>query len=121
MQQCLRTVVMWLIVLALPAQGLAAAATVHSVQGGQHEPPVAAGAAAPDHHHSQANPHGHAHGESLLGCNSCAPCCAAMAPPSSIVTVAVTTADSFRASAAPAMDTSFLTDAPERPPRPVLA
>lgn len=119
----LRMFMVWMLALALPMQGMAAAAMRYC--GGAEPQPAAHHAAAEvsvhaaDHrqHHHPAGPgadHAHAAGHA---CSACAACCVALAlPPAMPVPVAVDPAPTA-VTALVAPSPSFLTAGPERPPR----
>lgn len=139
---------MWLIALALPIQGVAAATMLHCGATPAQQPASAheghshhhqhgshayggASAAAHDeggHHHADPSPvddaasavsHHHAGGKS--SCSACASCCSAAALPAMpIVLASQTPAEPvFAIPRLPVV--VFLTDGPERPPRTILA
>jgi hypothetical protein len=146
MLRALRIAVMWLLALALPLQGYAAATMLHC--GASHH--RVAGAHAHDdaasrhdhagHHHdgnstaasdaSTAALHLHHHGSDGAGefdklskhkCSLCASCCTSAVLPSSAVTFST---DSPVALVSPCLSrtvAAFFTDGPERPPRSLLA
>jgi hypothetical protein len=148
MRKLIRIALMWLIVVALPLQGVAAATMLHCDSVHQR---IAAAGASHDHHHGTAeHRHGHAgHGSSSIGhhaaddvaadgedasgasfgtqsankvgCSSCAACSSGIALPTTPVVLSPP-ALVHSASPVPSFDTAvFLTDGPERPPRPFLA
>lgn len=115
--RALRIVVMWLIALALPVQGLAAA-TMLSCGGGDHQQ------VASHDHHDHAMEHGgeqaapnHDHAK----CSACADCCIAGALPAAVMTLDPLERTTERAAAWRAAPASFVTGGPERPPRHLLA
>jgi hypothetical protein len=142
----LKFVIVWLLALAIPAQGLAAATMAHC--GASHQRMHAAGAQAESHatdHHRQQHSHQHEAGAvrsadrhvavsshattepdkfSDLGqykCGVCGSCCSAAAMPGFSLAlpesapVAQWEAVRFHAYIV------FVTDGPDRPPRPILA
>ena len=139
----LRFTLMWLLLLALPLQGVAAATLLHCGPGHHGmqvaEAPVAHHHSAEDsdHHHGEA---GHVHTAMHAGnagdhapsaadiaklskfkCSACASCCLGLALPTAVV--ALTT---FVPADAPAFvvrvePVGFFTDGPDRPPRLHLA
>ena len=119
---------MWLMALAVPVQGFAAAsmfdcktghhgaAVQHAHAGGMHA-----------HHHAGAAGHGDTDKSAATGqfskasCSACASCCMSAALPATPVSFEATQApDSFGLSA-PLAVVSFISDGLERPPRSVLA
>ena len=134
--------VMWLLALAVPAQGFAAASMLNCGLG--HHGTVS-GQVRADHHHDA---HGHdgaaaadadeagekvassdaeaapAHGlhkNKTRSCSACASCCTAAAPPSAVPTFeAVPAPDVFQPLTSPGV-AAFLTSGPQRPPRSLLA
>ena len=137
----LRFALMWLLLLALPLQGFAAATMLHCGPG-HHG--MAAGAAVAhqsaddsDHHHGEA---GHVHAAthasgsddhaptaadisklSKFKCSACASCCLGLALPAAVTaftTFAPADAPDFRVRIEPF---GFFTDGPDRPPRLRLA
>jgi hypothetical protein len=130
----LRTVLSWLLAAALPMQGAAAATMLHCAEGVM----AAAAARAADHPRAAepamaAMAHHHHHDAGPAGlpaktapriaaapskCSVRAACCIATALPVAIRGFDATApADSF-APVAAQVDPVFLTDGPERPPRP---
>ena len=144
MSRIWRIAVMWLLALAVPAQGFAAASMLNCGPG--HHGTVS-GPARADHHHDA---HGHdgaaaadaeadeagenvvsndsepapAHGvhKGKTGsCSACASCCTVTAPPSAVPAFEAAPArDVFQPLAPPGV-AAFLTDGPQRPPRSFLA
>lgn len=119
MRRFARTVLLWLIVLALPVQGLAAPLMLHCAESRGHAAharvnPVAADHAAGAHHAGV--PEGAA-ATSDHSCSACAACCAALAlPPGPALPGAPGPGEARRAAlATPVMP--YLTDGLERPPR----
>jgi hypothetical protein len=137
-----RLIVMWLIAMALPIQGVAAATMLHcgsatpawpstlqSAHAHHHDEaassvPAVAHLAAHSGHHpgavaddaSNATPsHHHAGGNS--GCSACASCCSALALPVTPVLLASQPVADTVSAAGPLPTVVFLTDGPERPPR----
>jgi Protein of unknown function (DUF2946) len=125
MSALVRTLIVWLALLALPFQGFASAAMLpcasmpaahhqrnHVLAGGQHN-------AMGEHaHHGGTPKHTHDHAK----CGSCTACCAsaAMAPPRAAGVFphrAPATAVPFHAAHVPSVDL----DLPERPPRTLRA
>lgn len=139
MRRFFRLAMMLLLALALPVQGVAAAAMI-SCSAGQHDhgaPQVAghhhpAAHAMAESHSADASPHvGHAHeshdGKGNLGkgtvhkCSACSSCCVGAAVPSpSIVFESVKLTDHFAPLVARSMP-AYLTEGLERPPRAFLA
>ena len=149
MLHILRITLMWLVALAVPAQGYATA-TMFGCGPGHHsmaETPSHAEATGEraaqmpqhghdgnpelgfEHHHhgSVEQAHGHtlkAHGAAAKvakgSSSSCASCCVVAALPTSVVVFKPIRLVDFFASLATRSVASFLTDGPERPPRFVL-
>jgi len=138
--RALRIIVMWLLALAVPVQGFAAAsmfncgpghagkassqALVHAGHVHDHD------RAAPDHHHADAgvvadvdsSADGHATPAVHKGsCSACASCCTAAGLPSTLIGFdAITFHDAVVPLGAVPV-AAFLTGGTERPPRPFLA
>ena len=125
---------MWLMLLALPLQGFAAAVALHCgqpMQQQQQQPqgatqhasdlddldaagaPVAV-ASPPCHGGAPAHPVGKV---SKLKCSACAACCVGAALPASALTFASFAPVTLPALAVPASVVGFFTDGPDRPPR----
>ena len=116
---------MWLMLLALPLQGYAAAVALHC---GQQQPQGAAqhasdldasgapgAAVAPAcHGGAPAHPAGKL---SKLKCSACAACCVGAALPASALTFASFAPVTLPVLAVPASIVGFFTDGPDRPPR----
>ena len=148
MLRILRITLMWLLALAVPVQGFAAASMVgcgaghqaggmqshsHGLGLGQHE------ANAPQSHDHHGHAHGEAHvavhadmhmagidgaahaGVSKASCSACASCCTAAALPATPMVFEVTDAPSVFVALAPQPVVSFVSGGLERPPRPFLA
>jgi hypothetical protein len=136
-----RTLVLCLLALALPLQGLAAATMLHC--GPSHHARMASAPAAHDHaahgHGAVAGAHGHDGsaavdvanpqtpnylGDSSLAkakCSACASCCSAIALPASIAEISVVQQHASRFPPLSAQVEPVVTDSPERPPRSFLA
>ena len=143
MRSRLRLALMWLLLLALPLQGIAAATMLHCGPG--HHGLQAADA--PMAHHDSAENSDHHHGEaghveaamhagnggdhapsaadiaklSKFKCSACASCCLGLALPTAVVALST-----FAPADAPAFvvcvePVGFFTDGPDRPPRLHLA
>lgn len=135
MRVFLRRLLCWLVVLAIPAQGIAAARMQHCAAG--HERPRAVRAA--DHdpaahhaHHGAAQgahaplaaPDGHApaaDGDHAVpdgtGCSACAACCAGMGLPAAEVKLSVPVPEAYAADLRAGAVPPFLTGGLDRPPR----
>ena len=138
---------MWLLVLALPLQGCAAAtmaacgAAHHGavrVAHGGHEHAshahaadaidasasidhaAAAHAVAP-HDGSTAGSHATEHAQGLGKCSACAACCTVAFLPTAVIAFNTPQAGAVLATVEPAARVGFFTDGPERPPRSFLA
>jgi hypothetical protein len=146
MSSIVRTLVLCLLALALPLQGLAAATMLHC--GPSHHARIVSASAAHDH---AAHGHGaargaHSHddraadgsaavdaanpqtpnylGDSSLAkakCSACASCCSAVALPASIAEIPVVQQHASRFPPLSAQVEPVVTDSPERPPRSFLA
>ncbi|TAL20768.1 MAG: hypothetical protein EPO01_12965 [Aquabacterium sp.] len=136
MHRTVRLFLLWLLAVALPMQGAAAAAMLHCSQA-QGAGQVATQAHAHHHDHDHGHDHaamqGHAdagnarsathddHAAGKTGCSACASCCHALALPAPAIVLPMQepafTPFALRAHAAAV----FLTDGPERPPRALLA
>ncbi len=134
MWRTLRIALMWLLALALPAQGHAAttmlhcgsahhgAAHAHSHAGHSHD--HAQGPAMASHHHHgdhQVAKASSVHEFDKSSCSACASCCTAAALPSAIATFQALPTHEVALSSLVGTAAPFLTDGPERPPRTVLA
>ena len=149
MSRIWRIAVMWLLALAVPAQGFAAASMLNCGPG--HHGTVSGQARADQHHHHDHNAHGHdgaaadtdtdadeagenvasidseaapAHGlhKGKAGsCSACASCCTVTAPPSAVPAFEAAPAPDVFQPLAPPGVAAFLTDGPQRPPRSFLA
>ena len=144
MRLLVRVLLVWLMVLALPVQGFAAAAMQHCAPMQQRQ--AVAGAVNEHAHHesiavevpgsaADADAHGHDHahqpaaGDIAAGdpttadhqCSVCAACCLALALPASAVKLPSVLIDApFSRTASPALP-SFVPPGLERPPRTHLA
>jgi hypothetical protein len=139
----LRIALMWLLAFAVPAQGFAAASMFncgpghHGTHAGHDHGHAAGKASEPRHHDSVVALRAHGDdGASAAAaktvavqaktlqnasCSACASCCTAAALPTAVVSVDDTPDHEFIAPLAPPSVAAFLTDGPERPPRPLLA
>lgn len=138
----LRSVMMWLLLFALPLQGFAAATMLNC--GPNHHRMMVAAIAAPDetHEHMAAGQHHHETGmagvehevasadqrgdapslpqlDKLMKfkCNACAVCCMGAAMPTAIFTFEPFPAAMAPESSVPTSHVGFVTDGPDRPPR----
>jgi hypothetical protein len=143
MWRAIRIAVMWLLAAAIPAQGFAAV-TVHRCDANHHQRTAAAAALV--HADSVAHRHASHHpaatasdaqegddsaqpvkakdgvqASSKGSCSLCASCCTAAALPATIVAFDAPMFVESLCAAAVGSVAPFLTDGPERPPRPVLA
>ena len=142
----MRIALMWLLALAVPVQGFAAAsmlscgpghhgsAAVHSHDGHPHSHDHAVAEGAHDHPavaeassgFSNDSPSGdHAESADLDKwskgtCSACASCCTAAALPSTVISFGVSASHDTFFAVVPGNVGAFLTDGPERPPRPIL-
>lgn len=130
MRTLARLIVMCLIALALPIQGVAAATMLHCAAATSHAAHGASAVAHDEggHHHAGAAPHddgvsavSHHHTGGKSSCSACASCCSAAALPAMpIVLASQDAAEPFFA--IPRLPVVvFLTGGPERPPRTILA
>ena len=147
MSRIWRIAVMWLLALAVPAQGFAAASMLycgpghHGMVSGQaradhdHDAQAHDGAAAADaddaddadehvdvaSSDAEAAPAHGVHKSKTGSCSACASCCTVTAPPSAVAAFeAVPAPDVFQPLAPPGV-AAFLTGGPQRPPRSFLA
>jgi hypothetical protein len=136
-----RIALMWLLALAVPAQGFAAASMLNCGPGHHGALKVHAH----DHGPGEATQHSHdnaghvdwhaqgfaerstdgaeapaAHGVVKVSCSACASCCTAAALPTAAVTFDAAPVDDFMVQLASRSIAAFLTDGPERPPRTIL-
>jgi hypothetical protein len=129
MRRLVRVFLLWLIAMALPLQGVAAA-TMFAC-GIQHDAQAAAHGGQ-DHHEHHATGHGdHAHAADLDDdspdnppphkCSACAACCVGAALPAATLVVASVDLTEFHQRFADRSVPVFITEGPERPPRFVLA
>jgi hypothetical protein len=123
MHRLLRLLTLWLIALALPIQG-AAAATAMALPMSRAPMAHAPQDATPCPNHAMHHAAGHAsHHSSMERSGCCGACCGPVACQQAtlaVAPVAETWAPAARA-ASPLVAPQFLTDGPDRPPRPVLA
>ncbi len=134
MRSTFRLLLLWLMAVALPLQGFAAAGAQHCVP--MHERMQVMATHDPghgDHHHAvtvdadaQAEAPGHTVPESTaktgaFKCSACAACCVALGLPASAPALPGQPADGLQPLAPEATEAAFLTDGLERPPRTVLA
>ena len=119
---------MWLMALAVPVQGFAAA-SMFGCKSAHHGAAVqqSQAGAMHAHHHAGAASHGDGDKSAATGkhskgsCSACASCCMSAALPATPVRFEATRApDSFALSELP-VAVSFISDGLERPPRSVLA
>ena len=150
MSRLFRIVLTWVLVCAVPAQGLAAAtmihcgpghhggstAQAHAAHSHQHEH----GAATAPHGHDNAAPH-HSHVDApaagtpdvgdaadppaaqkiaKTSCSACASCCTAAALPTAVLTFDVTPVHASVVALVPRSIAAFVTDGPDRPPRSMI-
>ena len=130
--------VIWLLAIALPAQGLAAATMLHCAPQRSDAVPAAHaghehhGAAAAQHHHGAASDHAAAGATDaetgsdnmttqLQKCSACATCCIGLALPSSAQPVPGPLATPTARPEPAAVHAAFLTSGPDRPPRTLRA
>jgi hypothetical protein len=127
-------VLTWLLLLALPLQGHAAVTMVHCGPSHQRMMPTDGPAAHAHHgavaapHDSVEAPHGGSHegGSSVehlaklakFKCSACASCCAGAALPVATLEFDPVIPAAAPVFSVPASHVAFITDGPERPPRP---
>ena len=117
-----RFALMWLLLLALPLQGYAAAVALHCGQAQSHGAAQhATDVGVPD---AAAAPacHGGASAQAIgkvskLKCSACAACCVGAALPAAALTFASFAPVTLPVLAVPASIVGFFTDGPDRPPR----
>lgn len=137
-----RSALMWLLLLALPLQGFAAATMVNC--GPNHHRMLAASAVtAPESHHDRTNDHheheallaadaddGAEHGPSSVHhldkltkfkCSACAACCMGAAMPTAALVIASFSPAMMTATFVSTPHVDFLSDGLDRPPRLLLA
>jgi hypothetical protein len=135
MRKLVRLIVMWLLALALPIQGVSAATMLHCVSVHERMAAGVHGQAVHAHHHSHDDAAAHDagggadahsggtshHHADKASCSACASCCSGVALPAMPLILAaqdiVQTVHPITSFAIAV----FLTDGPERPPRIVLA
>jgi hypothetical protein len=144
MRKLIRLLVVWLLALVLPIQGVAAATMRHcgsergpasaiaglQSMGGESHSPIAmlAGTAVHEHHgaHAHSNlaaaePAHHHASHAKVSCSACASCCGAVALlTSSVMPMAASVGRSAAVALPTALVVAFLTDGPDRPPRSML-
>lgn len=129
-----RCLLIWLMALAVPLQGMAAASLRHCVPSHQRSGTLHAAGhshAGPSHgHHAADSAAGAAHdagadqsadGHKAGKCSACAACCVALGLPATAVRVPVVPADSFIAILRTEAPPSFVPRRLDRPPRRPLA
>jgi hypothetical protein len=142
MRKLARFIVMWLIAVALPFQGVAAATMLHcgsanpapaasAHEGHAHHhhgaDSTASSAGTPSHHHGDHHgatadststpPLSHHQADGKASCSACASCCSALALPTTPVIVATHTVADTITTLRLLPVVAFLTGGPERPPR----
>jgi hypothetical protein len=148
----LRAAMIWMVVLAIPTQGIAAATLLHCGPGHDRQAPSAASAfeqtehahhaghaGMQEHHHPLADTAGHSADASApqapdgaspdtvqaerakYKCSMCAQCCIGAALLYKAPALALTQGTDPAPTAVPAAAQGFVTEAPERPPRYLLA
>ncbi|MDP1900347.1 MAG: hypothetical protein Q8K96_07820 [Rubrivivax sp.] len=127
MSTWLKIVTVWILALAIPAQGLAAAAMVHC--GASHER-MHGGAAQAQAQAAESLHHEHAGASTPTDkftdlaqykCGACGSCCPAAAMPAFLLTVPESKPVAQWDALPLHGRIGFVTDGPDRPPRPVLA
>jgi hypothetical protein len=135
MRRLIWPVLVWLLALAVPLQGLAAATMLHCAPlrgdaapqaAHNHDHHVSSAAlphasASKDHdaHHASASHHGHDGDDTspVHTCSACATCNVGIGLPSTPTPLAEPTAATALLPALASVHAAFLTSAPERPPR----
>lgn len=135
MYRVFRIALMWLVALAVPLQGVAAATMMAC---GPSHAPAAQGQAQADHdaalhapvehahhhgavaHHDMGANDGHAVKTAPQKCSVCASCCTATMLPTALPSLPTAAVPDFVVPRAPSDVALFLTDGPERPPRILL-
>jgi hypothetical protein len=131
MRRAIAVLIVWLLAVALPVQGLAAATMLHCAPQRSHTTSSSApaghehhGAAhAQQHHDASAHDHGstsdhHASVKTpLQKCSACATCCIGVALPSSAQSVPEPLAAAGARPEPVLVHAAFLTSGPDRPPR----
>ena len=145
MRKLARLLLLWIIAIALPVQGVFAGTLQHCV-GGEHQVAFEGGSSSVHSHdeavdsgslgdnhtsHSHAAMHSHVepsssshshHGTGLKGsCSACAACCSSAAPPPTPVVPVPQRAEHAVPTFVSFAVVTFVTDGPERPPRITLA
>ncbi len=145
MHKFARLLLIWIIAIALPVQGVFAGTLQHCV-GGEHQVAFEDGSSSVHSHdeavdsdahsdvhatHSHAAMHTHVeqsssshshHGTGLKGsCSACAACCSSAAPPPTPVVLVPQRAEHAVPAFVSFAVVTFVTDGPERPPRITLA
>jgi hypothetical protein len=145
MHKFARLLLLWIIAIALPVQGVFAGSLQHCI-GGEHQVALADGASSSHphdqasdsdehggghamHSHAALHPHVHQTGSSdshhtagLKGsCSACAACCGTTAPPPAAIVLVPQLVDHAVPSFVSFAVVTFVTDGPERPPRITLA
>lgn len=131
MQSGLKALLIWLVMMAIPFQGVAAAGMLLcGPSHAPHHPVEPAGVAAADaaeiapaaHHHAQASAEPtHATHLDQPKCSVCASCCGAPAILNSVAGITATETVSTAITTPIVLAFGFVTDGPERPPRNLLA
>jgi hypothetical protein len=135
------TFLLWLMMLALPAQGFAAASMQYCGKGAEHEVVQAAAAPEAHHHHAEASSDGHEHAmhaeamkvsspdqeqapdlqnqlpDAAHKCGVCASCCNLVGMTAATQTVAMHAAPNAVYIEPPALIYSVPSGLPEKPPR----
>jgi len=133
MRRPLKTAFLWVLLIALPTQGVVSAAMLFCESAHLSSPVSASDAHHHDNHHAgirdahsagvtHDHEHGHTHKHSSSKCAGCTPCCMGASIVSSLSgesTFPQSKAEPFilKSAAFPL----FTTDGPDRPPRPILA
>lgn len=134
MSRSLRRVLLWLLMLALPLQGLAGVARLHCADGGRTDTAVVSphvhGLDGPAIDHPHDVGHGHAvaasaeaapaasdDGSAAASCSACAACCVALALVPQWPQAGAAAPRDLAPQPPKAPATTFLTSGPERPPR----
>jgi hypothetical protein len=132
MRLSLRPLLIWLMVLAVPIQAIAAASMQHCGAVHRLMQSQSTAAVAPDHHDlaHAATPHLHADADTSPGatpasddftCSACASCCCALALPSSLAPLPPPPIEAHAAALAASGLVSFMSGGIDRPPRTFFA
>ena len=116
-----RFAIAWLLLLALPLQGLAAA-TMLNCGAGHGAPALHNEAQSAAHHDAHQHQHHHTTGHGLnqlakFKCSACAVCCIGAALPATLLVFAPAVPQALPGPVITVQPVEFVTDGPDRPPR----